>query len=97
MFYHFQPKTPKKGQKQIDEENVSTLAFYRNIAGASLVCICVSFFNIQKKIFRNVTQQLVVMSGQVHGKCNLYYFTLNKKENVVINKMRWWQSQKSSL
>ena len=49
MCYHFQPKTPKKGQKQIDEENVSTLAFYRNIAGASLVCICVSFFNIQKK------------------------------------------------
>ena len=42
---HFQPKTPKKGQKQIDEENVSTLAFYRNIAGASLVCICVLFFN----------------------------------------------------
>ena len=79
---HFQPKTPKKGQKQIDEENVSTLAFYRNIAGASLVCICVLFFNTnvrnseEKKNLENLTQRLVIISGHVHGKCSLRYFTL---------------------
>lgn len=66
-FYDFQPQKGKqgtKGQKQIYEENIATLSFYRNIAlGAtgSYSLVTVIFFDI------------FTTSNIVNISCNLNY------------------------
>ena len=39
LFSKFQPKELKKGQKQIDAENIETIKFYQNVIAVVMVSI----------------------------------------------------------